>query len=109
MLYLNHENIIKFYGYFEDKENINKFREINPGDPNIFNAVADLKSPPIVEKGCITFSIKWFINASIIFTPSDICVNASDKGATNTMTVNSHSIKINIKNFLCFFSDPSTW
>jgi serine/threonine protein kinase len=41
MLYLNHENIIKFYGYFEDKENINKYREINPGDPNIFKEVND--------------------------------------------------------------------
>ena len=30
MKYLNHENIIKFYGYFEDKENINKYKEIFP-------------------------------------------------------------------------------
>ena len=25
---LNHENLVKFYGYFEDKENITKFKEI---------------------------------------------------------------------------------
>ena len=28
MFSLNHENIIKFYGYFEDKENINKYKEV---------------------------------------------------------------------------------
>ena len=28
MLRLNHENIIKLYGYFDDKENINKYKEI---------------------------------------------------------------------------------
>ena len=28
MFSLNHENIIKFYGYFEDKEDINKYKEI---------------------------------------------------------------------------------
>ena len=28
MFMLNHENIIKFYGYFQDKENINKYKEI---------------------------------------------------------------------------------
>ena len=35
MKYLNHENIIKFYGYFEDKENINKYKEIFQDSPNI--------------------------------------------------------------------------
>jgi serine/threonine protein kinase len=28
MLDLNHENIIKFYGYFKDKEKIDKYKEI---------------------------------------------------------------------------------
>ena len=28
MINLNHENIVKFYGYFEDKENINKYKQI---------------------------------------------------------------------------------
>ena len=28
MISLNHENIVKFYGYFEDKENINKYKQI---------------------------------------------------------------------------------
>ena len=28
MISLNHENIVKFYGYFEDKENINKLKHL---------------------------------------------------------------------------------
>ena len=28
MFNLNHENIVKFYGYFEDKEKITKYKEI---------------------------------------------------------------------------------
>ena len=35
MIYLNHENIVKFYGFFEDKENINKYKEIYSDQPNI--------------------------------------------------------------------------
>ena len=35
MFNLNHENIIKFYGYFEDTENINKYKEINDDKKNI--------------------------------------------------------------------------
>ena len=33
MTYLNHENIIKFYGYFKDKEKINKYKEIYKENP----------------------------------------------------------------------------
>ena len=35
MINLNHENIIKLYGYFSDKENINKFKEIYSNNPSI--------------------------------------------------------------------------
>ena len=41
MINLNHDNIIKFYGYFEDKENINKYKEIFKDDPNIQNEDED--------------------------------------------------------------------
>ena len=36
MINLNHKNIIKFYGYFQDKEKIQKYKEII-GDANIGN------------------------------------------------------------------------
>ena len=29
LINLNHDNIVKFYGYFEDKENISKFQQIH--------------------------------------------------------------------------------
>ena len=35
MLNLNHENIVKFYGYFEDIEKINKYKEINKDKKDI--------------------------------------------------------------------------
>jgi len=35
MLNLNHDNIVKFYGYFEDIENINKYKEINKDKKDI--------------------------------------------------------------------------
>ena len=38
---LYHENIIRFYGYFEDKENINKFKEIYSQDQNIQKETKD--------------------------------------------------------------------
>ena len=50
MSLINHENIVKFYGYFEDKENINKYKEIykdkktidqEKGDKTIFCLVLE--------------------------------------------------------------------
>ena len=41
MIKLDHENIIKLYGYFNDKENINKFKEIYPNNQNIQNETND--------------------------------------------------------------------
>ena len=41
MIGLYHENIIRFYGYFEDKENINKYKEIYANDSNIQNESKD--------------------------------------------------------------------
>ena len=38
---LDHPNIVKFYGYFQDKENINKFKEIYPNDNDIQNQTED--------------------------------------------------------------------
>ena len=35
MIKLDHENIIKLYGFFNGKENINKFKEIYPNNQNI--------------------------------------------------------------------------
>ncbi len=37
MLNLNHENIVKFYGYFEDIEKIHKYKEINKDKKDIDN------------------------------------------------------------------------
>ena len=41
MTLLNHENIVKFYGYFEDKENINKYKEIYKDKKEIMNEKED--------------------------------------------------------------------
>jgi len=43
MFNLNHENIIKFYGYFEDKENLNKYKDIynNKMDAKDLNKIKD--------------------------------------------------------------------
>ena len=41
MIGLYHDNIIRFFGYFEDKENINKYKEIYQNDPNVQNEVKD--------------------------------------------------------------------
>ena len=35
MISLDHVNIVKFYGYFNDRENINKYKEIYQGKKNI--------------------------------------------------------------------------
>ena len=43
MFSLNHENIIKFYGYFEDKENIAKYKEIYRDKENIEKGNYDRK------------------------------------------------------------------
>ncbi len=41
MFNLNHEYIVKFYGYFEDKENISKFKEIYKDKKDIENENED--------------------------------------------------------------------
>ena len=41
MINLDHVNIVKFYGYFNDRENINKYKEIYQGKPNIENERED--------------------------------------------------------------------
>ena len=41
MFNLNHENIVKFYGYFEDKEKITKYKEIYQEKKDIQKEVAD--------------------------------------------------------------------
>lgn len=41
MLDLNHPNIVKFYGYFEDKESITKYKEIYKEKKNIENEKED--------------------------------------------------------------------
>ena len=41
MISLDHENIVKFYGYFTDKEKINKYKEIYEGSQNIENEMED--------------------------------------------------------------------
>ena len=41
MLVLNHENIVKLYGYFTDKEKIDKYKEIYKNNPNIQNESID--------------------------------------------------------------------
>ena len=41
MISLDHDNIVKFYGYFTDKENINKYKEIYEGTQNITNEMGD--------------------------------------------------------------------
>ena len=35
MIYLDHVNIVKFYGYFNDREKVNKYKEIYQGKQNI--------------------------------------------------------------------------
>ena len=43
---LNHENLIKLYGYFEDKENINKYKEIykdKNNEENLDNLTQDVE------------------------------------------------------------------
>ena len=47
MLDLNHENIIKFYGYFKDKERIDKYKEIFT---EIYTKSKDKKSLEALEK-----------------------------------------------------------
>ena len=41
MIKLQHDNIVKFYGYFLDKENINKYKDIYQENPNIQNENQD--------------------------------------------------------------------
>ena len=41
MISLDHKNIVKLYGYFTDKEKIDKFKEIYQGKPNIENEKED--------------------------------------------------------------------
>ena len=64
MINLNHENIVKFYGYFEDKENIIKYKEIykdkkdineDNSDKNIYCLVLEY-----VQKGSLEEYIKKY-------------------------------------------------
>ena len=41
MIYLDHDNIVKLYGYFTDKEKINKYKDIYQGKKNIENEIGD--------------------------------------------------------------------
>ena len=57
MISLNHVNIVKFYGYFNDIEKINKYKEIYQGKKNIEYEVED--------KGIICLVLEYVQNGSL--------------------------------------------
>ena len=62
MINLNHKNIIKFYGYFEDKEKIDKYKEIYSEKPNIESEVDDKEIYCLVLEYAPNGSLENFYN-----------------------------------------------
>jgi len=71
---LNHENLIKLYGYFEDKENINKYKEIykdKNNEENLDNLTQDIEIYCLVLEFAEGGSLEYHYKISREYNLSD--------------------------------------
>ena len=76
MFSLKHENIAKFYGYFEDKENISKYREIYNDRKNLDNEKSDKTIYCLVLEYVPNGSLNDFLIKNKEFLKNN-CINES--------------------------------
>ena len=63
---LSHENLVKFYGYFEDRENIQKYKEIYHDDPEIQKELEDKNIYCLILEYCPNGTLKSYVEKHII-------------------------------------------